>query len=360
MATSKAVVALPNLYGRILSMFPERFSFCFAYGSGVYKQLGDDTKEKKMIDMIFVVEDPVEWHKENISRHPHHYSVLRYLGEQFVSQLQENWGAKVYFNTLIPFEGGLIKYGIVSRNAIVTDLLDWDQLYLAGRLHKPVMILKQPSDTKLRTALQLNLYGALHAALLCLPETFTEKDLYTALAGLSYGGDFRTTFGEDKNKVGNIVGAQLGALRDLYSNSLRSMRNYLHVWPDGDSVCSDLRIEQDVSPEARLFHLMQLPRVPQVRLVRNWNRGIRGGAIKGYFSDIVLVGRKSIRRRYDAEDALRAMSFDPDSGAMVESVLRDIVRRSSITQSLKGILTAGFLKSLRYSAKKVIKMFRSM
>ncbi|XP_046391979.1 phosphatidate cytidylyltransferase, mitochondrial [Ischnura elegans] len=360
MASSKAVVAIPNLYNRILSMFPERLSFCFAYGSGVYKQLRDEGKERKMIDMIFVVEDPEEWHKENMSRHPHHYSGLRYLGEQFVSQLQENWGAKVYFNTLIPFEGGLIKYGLVSRNAIVTDLLDWDQLYLAGRLHKPVMIIKKPSDTKLRTALQLNLYGAVHAALLCLPETFTEKDLYTALAGLSYGGDFRTTFGEDKNKVDNIVGAQLGALRDLYANSMRSMRNYLHVWPDGESDGCGVNIEQDVSPEARLYHLMQLPRVPQMRLVRDWNRGIRGGAIKGYFSEVLLMSRRGVRRRYDAEDALRAMSFDPDSGVMVQSVLRDIVRRSSITQSLKGILTAGLMKSLRYSAKKIVKMIRSM
>ncbi|KAG8224307.1 hypothetical protein J437_LFUL007247 [Ladona fulva] len=343
MASSKAVAKVPLIYNRILSLFPEKLSFCFAYGSGVFKQLGHDSKEKKMIDLIFVVEDPVAWHKENIARHPSHYSMLRFLGHQFVSQLQENWAAKVYFNTLIPFEDGLIKYGIVSHNAIVTDLLDWDYLYLAGRLHKPVMILRPPSDSRLRSALRLNIYGALHSALLCLPETFTEVELYTTIAGLSYAGDFRTTFGEDRNKVHNIVGAQLNELRELYAPTLKSMKDYLHESSRSDPGSGGHQMEQDASPEARLYHLMQLPRKPQQRLVRDWNRGIRGGVIGKYLGDISRGSR--ITRRYDAEDSLRAMSYDPDCGDMVAFVMRDIVRRSSISQSLKGIITAGFVKS---------------
>lgn len=37
-------------------------------------------------------------------------------------------------------------------------------------------------------ALKINLYAAIHTALLLLPEAFTEKELYTSISGLSYSG----------------------------------------------------------------------------------------------------------------------------------------------------------------------------
>ena len=40
----------------------------FGYGSGVFKQLGYDKKEKPQIDLILVVENIREWHRENIKK----------------------------------------------------------------------------------------------------------------------------------------------------------------------------------------------------------------------------------------------------------------------------------------------------
>lgn len=335
MAGSKGVVSCPSLFTKILhSVFPQHFSFCFAYGSGVFRQSGSDIT-KNMIDMIFTVEDQAAWHKENISRNPHHYSSLCWLGHNVVARVQ-NWGAKVYFNALVPIKeaGVTIKYGVVSRSALVTDLLDWNDLYLAGRLHKPVEVIHKTSNSELRTALHLNLHSAVHTALLILPESFSECEFYTTISSLSYAGDFRMIFGEDKKKVEKIVEPQMEAFRELYFPVVKSLSNFLEMSRES-RLCS-----QDISPEACIHHLNQLPRAPQMAMVRLWNRD-------------------SGKLRQDTEDALRAIAYDPDCGLFLLDCIKNIVWASSIRQSLKGILTAGIVKSLQYGGKKIVKMIKS-
>nr|CAD7424045.1 unnamed protein product [Timema monikensis] len=289
---NKGLTAIPTLYQRLVGIFPQKFEFCFAYGSGAIKQAGSNDLNTNMIDIIFTVETPDEWHSENIQINPKHYSWLRWLGHNAVANYQEHWGAKVYFNTLVPIEkeNAIIKYGIISHTALVTDLLDWSELYLAGRLHKPVEIIKQTTDSELRSALQQNLHSAVHAALLMLPETFTEEEFYKTITALSYSGDFRMIFGEDKNKIQNIVTPQIRAFHDLYAPVITSLSDYIDIIhsDDGKQDCC-----QDPSPTARHHHLNQLPKAPQRAMVRFWNKG-------------------SSKLRQDTEDTLRAMAYDPD------------------------------------------------
>lgn len=97
----------------------------------------------------------------------------------------------------------MIKYGVVSMQALQRDLLTWDTLYLAGRLHKPVQVLGAHSAVE--TAQARNLEGAVRAALLLLPEKFTLRELLGTLCTLSYSGDVRMGFAEDSRKVERIV-----------------------------------------------------------------------------------------------------------------------------------------------------------
>ncbi|XP_030758431.1 phosphatidate cytidylyltransferase, mitochondrial [Sitophilus oryzae] len=345
------LVIVPPIYKRIMAKFPQNFTFCFAYGSGVKKQLLNGDKQN-MIDLIFAVKDPVTWHEANMNLNPSHYSGIKYLGHEFISQYQRNFGAKVYFNTLVPMDEYWIKYGVVANSDLVTDLLEWSYLYLAGRLHKPVEIVKKPLDTELETALQLNLQSAVHAALLILPDTFTEYEFYHTISNLSYLGDFRMVFGEQKNKVENIVKAQMLGFRNLYKPFLTNLQDYVDFPMIKDvninqqnnlentsnlveNCISDFNCAQDVSPLAKLHHLNQLPRWPQKALTRYWNKG---------------------NFRQDTEDVLRAIAYDPDCGTIVSQRINEIVWKSSVRQSIKGILTAGLFKSIKYSSRKVKKM----
>lgn len=84
-----------------------------------------------------------------------------------------------------------MKYGVISESAFSMDLVDWSFIYIAGRLHKPVLTLKQPSDVNnnyLSSILAKNRLSALRIALLQLPEVITTEQLYLTITELSYLG----------------------------------------------------------------------------------------------------------------------------------------------------------------------------
>lgn len=174
-------------FRKILSHFPDELSLAFAYGSGVFRQAGPNSDQKNaMLDFVFTVDDPVAWHSKNLKKNRSHYSFLKVLGPRIISSIQTNYGAGVYYNPLITCDGRLIKYGVISTSVLVEDLLNWNNLYVAGRLQKPVKIVAMSENVILRSALDKNLRSAATAAFLMLPESFSEEDLFVEIAGLSY------------------------------------------------------------------------------------------------------------------------------------------------------------------------------
>ncbi|XP_010862912.2 phosphatidate cytidylyltransferase, mitochondrial [Esox lucius] len=318
-------------YRRILSLFPQDISLAFAYGSGVFKQNGTSQSQmaKNMLDFVLVVDDPVTWHTMNLMQNRKHYSLLKFLGPRKISRIQEH-GAGVYYNTLVPVDGKIIKYGVISTDSLTDDLLHWKTMYVAGRLHKPVKILAQGENGKLRAALVGNLKSAVTASFLMLPESFSEEDLFLQIAGLSYAGDFRMVIGEDRSKVANIVKDNLQHFRILYNNILQECPQVVYKPQHG-------KLEVDKSPEGLFVQLMALPRTLQQRIT--W-----------------LVDPPGKNR--DVEEILLQVAQDPDCGFVVQQGISSIVKTSSITQTAKGIATAGVWKSVTYSAKKLQKMWK--
>lgn len=340
--SSSATTSRENeFFARVLQRFPPSTAdgLCFAYGSAVFGQAGNLSKDN-VTDFILTVDNPVSWHARNLELNPSDYSgLMRRLGPKLVADVQERIGARLFFNTLVPFESGLIKYGVISRAAMLADLLDWESLYAAGRLHKPVRFVGRADgssyvgDPEMNAAVRLNLQSALHTALILLPESFTEEQFYMTLAGLSYTGDFRMVIGEDRNKVANIVRPNLGAFRELYARRLASLNNYVEVVPESG------RGDQDTGSVARHFHLNQLPKTLQWNLVKEWNRD---------------------GRYRDVEDVLRSAAYDRDSVDLIGRALAKIIAGPSVSQAAKGILSAGAVKTVKYSAAKLRKMYKSL
>jgi translocator assembly and maintenance protein 41 len=118
----------------------QHIAFAFGYGSGVLKQQQDIQKlttSQNQIDLILAVNNSFKFHQENLKINSHHYSFLRHFGASTITRVQETRGARIYFNPYIKFNNDpnvLYKYGIISRRHLIKDLLDWETLYVAGRL----------------------------------------------------------------------------------------------------------------------------------------------------------------------------------------------------------------------------------
>lgn len=67
-----------------------------------------------------------------------------------------------------------VKYGVVSLKRLHQDLLHWDDLYVAGRLHKPVIHILR-GNLEVAQSISTNLDAALRLALLLLPPRFSER-----------------------------------------------------------------------------------------------------------------------------------------------------------------------------------------
>lgn len=127
------------------SSFPKT-DFSFAYGSAVfvqpktlpYSNLAKESKPK-MMDFIFSVNNPLQWHQLNFGLNPEHY---RHSLRSFkcIRQWAHSFAPAIVFFPYAKITGSdmFLKYGVISTERLIDDLRTWRSLYVAGRLHKPV------------------------------------------------------------------------------------------------------------------------------------------------------------------------------------------------------------------------------
>ena len=351
----------------IVDSFQPGIVHAIGYGSGVFVQqssaptkadigaadhkVTSPSNDQPMIDLILTVSDSNAFHRHMLERYPGHYSALaRLCGPTFCTNLQrsERYGAGVYFNPLVesPVNASKtcatngckrkIKYGIVQTEDLIDDLMDWRYLYLAGRMQKPTVNVDGLEECgRIALAQQQNLDMALAASLLMLgrgrgpdsstmqtSQTYPLTSLFEQIAGLSYAGDPRMDVGgEDPDKVSKLVRSdgQEGRFYDLYKQSMAKLQEVGVLGVVSSAGTGSLAI--DLDDDATRRHLWKsLP------------KRVKQGTCYG-----VGVETRQTSAQY------------------LSKCLVDIVGPAARRQSLKGVLTAGIVKSTQYAAAKFAK-----
>ena len=311
----------------VVQAFPS-VDLAFAYGSGAVRQGSydysrenkDRGKELPMLDLIFAVENSEAWHTANKERHRDHYTSMIDLKPSQIAFVQRRIGARVWFNAMVStpnttgtIDNGkrLLKYGVIETSDLRRDLLEWEVMYVAGRLHKPVQLIRNTEE--LDHCMDVNKDYAIYTALAMLPSRFSEEDLFKMIASLSYTGDPRMLIGENPHKVRNLVEPIVPAYRELYEGNLSKVDSGLLRSAQVEGSKAFLL---DTSSDARKFLQHRLP--PSV---------------------------SALLDRHAEQEQIR-------------SALSAVVRRSATSQTAKGLFTIGASKSLVYAAKKIAKRFK--
>ena len=187
----------------------------FGYGSGVFEQR-DSEHSKAQTDVIFIVKDIKEWHLDNMTMNDQDYSFLGriHFSQKNVAKIKGKNNI-TYFSHIKDYDGEyLFKYGVVEVQDFIRGLSTWDNLFLVGRFHKPVLDVK--SNDEINKVIEGNRDIAFRITCLLSPTPTTKLEFYKTLCGLSYLGDARMKIAENPNKVRNIVDGSYDKLSEIY------------------------------------------------------------------------------------------------------------------------------------------------
>ncbi|KAL1411496.1 Mitochondrial translocator assembly and maintenance protein 41 [Vanrija albida] len=347
----------------VVDSFNAKIDLAVAYGSGVMAQANASTTgPPPLTDFIIATPNAVDFHAVNLRQHPSHYPLYaRVLGPRFVGWLTESFGAGLWYVTMVKFGDLEVKYGVISTPTLTKDLENWTTLYVAGRLHKPVLTLAL--NPALRPALEVNTHSALALALLQLPpgKEFSELALWEQIAGISYSGDPRMSVpgAENPEKVKNIVRGEgvLDGFRSLYGPHLATAVG-LRWAGDKNGLAKEWKgrgealLEQPATSEHFGSLLAQLPLTLRKNVAKHFRPTIVGSMV----SQDVRAARKEVRAAelplYQDPAFWVRVAEEPKFREVVSNEVRHIIRRPATTQSIKGLVTAGLVKSVVYSMAK--------
>ncbi|WFC99225.1 Mitochondrial translocator assembly and maintenance protein 41 [Malassezia yamatoensis] len=363
----------------------------FAYGSGVFSQTTMSRKQANgtppMVDMVLSVSSPGHWHARNMLYNPSHYPWWIRLAPMWMLRKIQKMGAKVWYIPYVQVNEKIVKYGVVSIDDLCQDLLQWDTLYLSGRLQKPVATLFDSTDGRVAIAEQANLSSALRTSFLLLPEEFSEEQLYSRMASLSYLGDFRMRVpgGENQNKIRNIVESQRAWFRFMCADLITRFR---FVTVESKSQDKWLNFKQNVSPTTRASIASNLPRTLRKRLIKHY---LSTPTNNTFFSELAKMSTDEFERSVNTPQVLPGIQNLSETDIKVENLfcqdkeqqdhlhpplitrfwlavvqqddfqqtlirlIAETVEKPAQLQSLKGFITAGFTRSIQYVLSKISK-----
>lgn len=281
----------------------------YGYGSGVFRQAHTSENGRVLMDAIFIVDDLCDWHHNNMVCNPSDYSLIGrvHLSRKNISAIK-GVNKITYFSEIKDGEF-IFKYGVIEIDDFLRSLDTWENIFVAGRFHKPVLEIE--SSSLIRDSIDYNRRSALIIACLFCDRVVSKKGIYNKLCGLSYLGDARMAIAENPHKVENIVDGSFDILEKIYPL-------------DNDFLFYDERANlYYINFEVLASHFEELP-VSLLNFLKDMNVD---------FNDIEMVR------------------------AYVESYLVEKNKYESRAQITEGVKTNGILRSVPYALAKVKKRF---
>ena len=116
----------------LLDRFPSNVAFTFAYGSGAFQQNNHQDKSKNMLDIVLVVENLEDFHRQNIQRNKRDYAWWNRIAKiDDLCEYQRKTGNRVWWH---PYVKGVLpnnqelKYGVIEFSDFKRDMTEWSDL----------------------------------------------------------------------------------------------------------------------------------------------------------------------------------------------------------------------------------------
>ena len=283
-----------------------------AYGSSIAYQSGYSDNEKKQVDLIVIVDDIKKFYKENLKMNKYMYKLTPQIYFRCASSKNLRKHASICYTTHIDYGIDTYKMGVIEKQDVIDDLLNWKTFYIAGRFQKEMFT--AISDPEIEKANEVNKKNALTAALLLLDkENPTLDDLYRQICSLSYMGDNRNSFkAEDPNKIKKLASGS----KDHFDREYRDKTDLFTVNED-----NTINIDYP-----KVFEAMK-------ELPENLYERIQGSL------DVTVSDEENLGVIRDS----------------ITGYLTEIIKSSSHGQTRKGILTTGPKNSISYALEKLKK-----
>ena len=225
----------------------------FGYGSGVFKQ--GIPVGKPQTDVIFVVDDIRQWHRDNINENSDDYSLIGriHLSSDSIEKIKGK-NFITYVSDVKGNDGNTFKYGVVENSDFQRGLCTWDNMFLVGRFHKP--ILDVMSNETVREVIAQNRDRAFRVACILSNPVTDKESVFRILCGLSYMGDARMRFAENPHKVRNIVKGNFPNLEKIYMFN----EPYVKLLNNGTVLIDHYRLLEEVLelPECLVDYLAEV------------------------------------------------------------------------------------------------------
>jgi len=296
---------------KFVSTLPKTLSVK-AYGSSIAFQSGYKENEKKQVDLIVIVEDIKKFYEENLKKNKYMYKLVPRIYFRHAKSENLRKHASICYTSHINYGNDTYKMGVIEKQDVLDDLLNWKTFYIAGRFQKEMFT--AIADKDIESANEINKKNALTVALLLLDkEKPTLDDLYEKICSLSYMGDSRKSFkAEDPNKVKKLASGS----KDYFDKEYKDKTDLFTVNKDNTIKINESKV------------LKEMKRLP-----------------KDLYEEIQFC----VTPVMDKEDTKKAIRV------AITGYLTNIINSSSKGQTMKGLFTTGPVNSVAYALAKLKK-----